>query len=215
MKTLYHCFYREPKGDSILASCFRDVAGEPKPYLFAATHLSKALAFAFSYHDNEVLMNSGIEGTDDEIVVLCGGQETLDKPRHIRVYSFSSEGFSEIPKARQAVSEFPMPFAKTQLMLETRDINDLMREGLQIVVLPLKVEDYMLDDDQNKASQIFGSSLSPHDFLARMMRELDARWINEERGINPCKTLKHSLDSEPLPPRTLRIDTSARPPSLE
>lgn len=188
MGTLYHCFYREPEGDSILASCFRNVSGEAKHYMFAATHLTKALAFAFSYHHDEVLMNSGIGDSEDEIVVLCGGQETLDKERHIRVFSFSDDEFTIIEKARQAVSENPMPFANTEKIMETKDINDLMRAGLQIFLLPGKPDDYMTHKDNSMAGDIWRDAKTMAEARERLQKELGARWINQERNIN-CNAL--------------------------
>lgn len=90
---LYHCLYKEPEGDQLLPTCEREVNGRTDKFLFAATHLSKALAFAFSYHDGEIICNGGIDETDEEFALVCGGKATLDKERHIRVYGFSSKGF--------------------------------------------------------------------------------------------------------------------------
>ncbi len=197
MGTLYHCFYREPQGDAILASCFRDVNGTEAAYLFAATHLTKSLAFAFSYHDNEVLMNSGIDQTDNELVILCGGQATLDKARHVRVFSFSDAGFEILDRARQAVSPHPMPFSMTEKIMDTQDINDLMEKGLQIFVLPEPVDHYMTGDGENVVSRdYYQPADTPGAAMAGIMRDLDARWINKERGIGVCHTLAAQMGFE-------------------
>ena len=181
LSTLFHCLYNEPQGKELRTTCKREVNGHTASFLFAATHLSKALAFAFSYHDNEVLMNGDIEGTEDEFIIIGGGQKTLDKPRNITVLSFPSDGFENMEGARQCVSEKPMPFEKTQTVLKTTDINDLMRNGLQIFLLP---------DDLNKGSldeinSIMESQhLSLGSGLQALMDQKNMRWINQERNIN-------------------------------
>lgn len=198
MRLLYHCMYKEPVGNALLATCFRNVNGEEKNYLYAATHLTKALAFSFSYHDNEVLMNSGIDGSDNEMVIVCGGQATLDKKRHIRVYAFPDDGFIEIPKARQAVSENPMPFSKAEKILETRDINDLMEKGLQIIVLPGSMEDYSDQEGLDIVSKKYWRQGSTHgDIVSAIMSDLGARWINLERNIGICPVLKSEMPELP------------------
>jgi hypothetical protein len=116
---LYHCLYRTPEGEALLPTCEREVNGLTAKFLFAATHLSKALAFSFSYHgpNPEIIMNGGIGDSPDEFAIVCGGQEVLNRPRHIRVYGFPDEGFEHIEGARQAVSEQPVYFKDTKLIL--------------------------------------------------------------------------------------------------
>lgn len=194
MRELYHCMYRQPEGEAILATCFRAVNGIEKNYVFAATHLTKALAFAFSYHDGEVLFNSGIEDAPSEIVMLCGGQATLDKPRSITVFGFPDEGFTEIPGARQAVSESPVPFSQARIVMKTTDINDLMARGLQIFVLPHDVSYYA--DPQN-ADNIWSTYMTPApnfgQGVAGIMAGTGARWINRERGTGVCPLLREQM----------------------
>ena len=187
MPELYHCMYKEPEGEAILASCFRDVNGEEKSYVFAATHLTKSLAFAFSYHANEVLFNSGIGDTPNELVVLCGGQKTLDRERSIKVFAFPDDGFTEISRGRQAVSENAVPFSQTRIVMETTDINDLMKEGLQIFLLPEDVSHYL--DENGNATTDHRSAKNWGEAMAAMMRDNGARWINQERNINICPQL--------------------------
>lgn len=197
MAKLYHCFYREPEGEAILASCFRTVNGQSDHYLFAATHLTKSLAFAFSYHDNEVLMNAGIDGTENELVVLCGGQKTLDKARHIRVFEFADEGFEELPYARQAVSVKDMPFSMTTKIMDTQDIDDLMRSGLQIFLLPEDVSHYMIGEDNNVVSRDYFRPAETHgEAMAGIMKDLGARWVNHERGVGSCPTLWAQMQTD-------------------
>lgn len=208
-RELYHCMYREPQGAALLASCFRDVNGEQKNFLFAATHLTKALAFAFSYHDNEVLFNSGIEGSPNEIVLLCGGQATLDKPRHIKVFAFPDDGFAEIPRARQAVSENPVPFSQTRIVLDTTDINDLMKSGLQIFVLPEKVEHYEIGGETMHIGMRMGGNHG--EVMGKIMQQYGARWINQERGIGVCPLLASQMGDAGLARKAHGPDLSQGP----
>lgn len=210
MTELYHCLYKKPQGDSLLATCFREVNGETKNYLYAATHLTKALAFAFSYHDNEVVFNANYEHPENEIVVLCGGQDTINKPRHIRVYGFPDDGFTEIPHGRQAVSENPMPFSRTRLVLETTDIDDLMKRGLQIFVLPKKLDAYFAPEDENRYSQKHWEDGNRWgQLMAKIIEHDGAVWLNRERGINPCPLL--SQDIPDTPARAKRANPSFDP----
>jgi hypothetical protein len=145
-------------------------------------------------------MNSGIVDTDHEIVILCGGQKTLNKDRHIRVYAFPDDGFEFLPKARQAVSEHPMPFSRAELVLETTNINDLMQNNLQIVLLPQDVSHYEVDGGINIPDRYWQEQESPAVAVSCMVKDLGARWINFERGLNPCPQI---LQGFKTPPRIL------------
>ena len=77
---LYHCVNKPIRGDSLLPTCKRTVFEHEDTYLFAATHLSKALAFAFEYNKEcpDIICNGGITGTDHEFAVICKGTKTLN-----------------------------------------------------------------------------------------------------------------------------------------
>lgn len=204
MAELYHCFYKEPQGDSILASCFRSVNGkEERNYLFAATHMTKALAFAFSYHDREVISNSGIDGSDNEFVLLVGGQDTLEKKRHIRVFAFPDDGFTILPEARQAVSEKEVPFSKARLILETEDYRDLMRAGLQIFLLPDGMDAYIDSEGHFKGNSFWEKSRTDEAAVWRIMQAYRGRWINQEENINMCPVIQRAFSSEEMSPPSL------------
>lgn len=195
MAELYHCFNKEPQGDSILASCFRKVNGKEANYLFAATHLTKALAFAFSYHDKEVILNAGIKGSDNEMILLAGGQGVLDKERHIRVFGFPDEGFTVLPGWRQAVSENPLPFSKARLVLETEDYRDLMKAGLQIFLLPEEGDFYFDSEGGFKGDSFLRESKTKEEYIHKVAQAYGGRWINEEQKINVCPVLQSAFPS--------------------
>jgi hypothetical protein len=58
---------------------------EQVPLVFAATVFSKSLAFGFRH---EGFFNAMIEGTDQEMILLCNRDVTMSRPRDITVYSF-------------------------------------------------------------------------------------------------------------------------------
>lgn len=198
MGELYHCFYKEPQGEAILASCFRNVNGKEANYVFAATHLTKALAFAFSYHDQEIVMNGNIDNSPDEFALLCGGQKTIDKKRHIKVMAFPDDGFEEIPGARQAVSENPVPFSRARVVMETSTIDDLMKQGLQIFVLPHDIDHYLDPDGKfSSGEQYFLTAKNSAEALKNIMSDLGARWINWEKGIEPHSEILSEISHQP------------------
>lgn len=180
---LYHCLYKEPEGEALLPTCEREVNGRTDTFLYAATHMSKALAFSFSYHEGEVCLNSGIPDTDEEFVIVCGGQPTLDKPRHVRVYGFADDGFEEIQGYRQAVSRNAVNFSDTQLVLETTDIKDLMENGLQIFLMQETADEWEKEEMFETYVQKQGG------ILYNLVREGRAHWINMEQSVNPNQKL--------------------------
>jgi hypothetical protein len=185
--TLYHCLYKDPKGDALTpgATVF-DVNGRPGRYLFAATHLSKALAFAFSYHHGEAAANGGLDESPDEYVLICGRSETLAKPRHIRVFAFDGAGFEMAhgPDSRQYVSENPVPFRDTALVLETTDVADLMRNGLQIFGTEKSAQQLEADGFLDRFD-----APSHRAYLQKIVREEGFVWENRLRGIRPDPVL--------------------------
>jgi hypothetical protein len=58
------------------------------PLIFASEFMSKACAFGFRGANQEKILNSMIEGTDAEMVLLCDRDATMARPRDITVYSF-------------------------------------------------------------------------------------------------------------------------------
>jgi hypothetical protein len=62
---------------------------EKIPLIFASEYMSKACAFGFRGSNQEKFMNSAIEGTDAEMVLLCDRDKTMSRPRDITVYSFA------------------------------------------------------------------------------------------------------------------------------
>jgi hypothetical protein len=193
--TLYHCLYREPEGPGLRASCVREVNGREAAYLFAASHLSKALAFAFSYHDNEVIANGGIEGTDDEFVIVCDREKTLGKPRRTRVYGFPADGFEMAwePESRQYVSTAPVAFKDTKLVLDAEGIEPLMRHGLQIFSTGKTAAELMAGDFFNNA---FAGDSPLGAKLAHLVRNHGFTWENEARGVHPNPLIKAHLKAD-------------------
>jgi len=207
---LYHCLHRAPQGAALLPTCEREIDGVTDHYLFAATCVSKSLAFAFSYHgaSPEIVMNGGIYGTSEEFCILIGGDETLNAKRNIQVLSFSSAGFKEIGHgSRQAVSTAPLPFSQTSTILETDNIDDLMRNGLQIFCL----------NEPNVENAL--EMIARHDakstmaMLTALMVEENMRWINVERSISPYQKLRKSFAKLGFPDNS-QLHSSATAPFI-
>ena len=186
---LYHCLYRQPEGNALKATCEREVNGHTGTFLFAATHLTKALAFSFSYHDSEIMCNGGIGKTTDEFAIICNRSQTLNAPRHIRVFAFSAEGFEHVGRpehdSRQMVSPKDMPFDKTRLVFETQDVQDIMKQGLQIFSTDKTVDELFAEN--------FFDTDRPHmtqeQWLHSLVQRPDFTWENKAQGINPNKLL--------------------------
>ena len=187
---LFHCLNKPPQGDALQVTCERDVNGRTGQFLFAATHLSKALAFSFSYHDEEVLCNGAIEDTDDEFIIICGGQKTLDKNRNITVLKFSAEGFEPIKGGRQCVSESAIKFSDTDTVLQATSIHELMQNGLQIFLL-----DEDLDQDKADTYFEFFEGKCPAEYLSFLMKNQNMRWINAECNIGINSVLEDNLSA--------------------
>ena len=191
--TLYHCLYREPEGDALRVTCEREVNGRTEKFLFAATHLTKALAFAFSYHDDEIMCNGGIDGTTEEFAVVCNRSKTMNAPRHTRVLAFSGEGFEPVGRvdqdSRQMVSTKDMPFKNTTLVFETDNVQDIMRQGLQIFATD-KTPDELFAEDFFGGR---GAEMSQREWLHSLTKRSDFTWENKAQGINPSVSLLESF----------------------
>lgn len=188
-RILYHCVNQPVQGNALLPTCERTVNGQEGNYLFAATHLSKALAFAFDYKSEcpDIVRNGGIAGTDDEFVIICKGEKTLREMPLVEVYAFDSETFEQAwpgQESRQFVSQHPLPLAKTKLVLKTNNVEDLMRHGLQIFSTEKTFSELggaeFLDLD---------SAVPDEDWLMQLLDRGDFRWENKERQINPTPQL--------------------------
>lgn len=190
-RTLYHCLYREPEGDALRASCEREENGRRDKFLYAATCLTKALAFSFSYHDEgEIICNGGIDGAPEEFAVVCERSKTMNAPRHIRVLAFSGDGFEDVGEgSRQQVSTKDMPFEKTKLVFETTSLNDTMAHGLQIFSTEKTIDELFTED-------FFGGD-RPHmtqkEWLHSLTKRPDFIWENKARDINPSPFLKREF----------------------
>ncbi len=189
-RTLYHCLYRAPEGEMLNPTCVRKVNGREERFLFAASYFAKALAFAFSYHSDkgEIICNGGIDGSPDEFAIICNRGETLNMPRHIRVFSFSSNNFEQAWNAasRQYVSIRPVDFQNTQLVFETQNVEDLMRKGLQIFSTDKTFEELMAENFHETVGLPANSN---NEWLRNLVRDEGFLWENQQRGVNPNQIL--------------------------
>lgn len=140
---------------------------------------------------------------------MCGGQQTLDKPREIKVFSFPNKGFEQLDQTCQWVSTQPVQLDQANLIIETHTISTLMERGLQIFVMDETIEELQQSGELEKSSQ----ELQEHGsipYIQRLHQNEGLRWINKERGINPCPSLQKQL--EPAGNATLSIEAEPLPP---
>lgn len=196
-RTLYHCLYKPPEGDALRASCLRHENGRENRFLFATPYLSKALAFAFSYHNNsDICMNGPIYGTPEEFAVICNRSVTMSANRPARVYAFSSRGFEPLePGSRQYVTTTPVPFAETRTAFETGDVHDIMRNGLQIFSVAGTPEEY---GSPGGLDERYGS-YHLEEMLFRLVADGHAIWENQARMIGVSQALANRFSKIEAP----------------
>lgn len=200
---LYHCINRPLLGDALQPTCVREINGVTDTFLFAATHLTKALAFAFDYHATEpgIIRNGGIKGTPDEYAIVCNRGKTLGQLPSIKVYAFAADGFQHVDPgwdSRQCVSTQAVPLSKARLVLETSSVDDLMRHGLQIFST-----DKTFDELGRQQFLDRDSTLPTTEWLAGLLKSGAFRWENHQRGLSPNLVLKRALmPALVLTPRT-------------
>jgi hypothetical protein len=199
---LYHCINRLPEGDFIRPDRVREVNGRREKFLFATPYISKALAFAFSYRDEEIICNGGLEDSADEYAIVCDSARTLERMRYARVYAFSAQGFEKAEQceafigtgdSRQFVSTAAVPFSQASLVLEIHNIDDLMRHGLQIFSSP-KTEKQLSGEGFMDLDIFSGSD---KEWLRQKWRQTPLAWENLLRNINPNPSLRQFFGLTP------------------
>jgi|GEM_PF-1584382 len=193
-RTLYHCIYGTIQGDGLEPTCLGEVNGREDRFLFAASHLTKALAFAFSYHEGtEIICNGAITGTEDEFAIIMNSETTINKAFDAKIFAFPDTGFEEAwpgTEARQYVSTQTVPFSKTRIALEIKSADDLMRHGLQIFSTPDTLSEHeiknFLKEDYEGASN--------EEWLFHLLKNKGFVWENQRRGINPNTALQNLFD---------------------
>jgi 8-oxo-dGTP pyrophosphatase MutT (NUDIX family) len=203
-RTLYHALYKDPQGDALLPLSDRTVNGRRDNFLFATHHFSKAMAYAFSYHNRQDIGGNGqIDGTPDEFAIVCTRDKTMNEPRNLRIYSFSSNGFEPMDGcpsiARQWVSTSAVKFKDTELCYETTDVHELMRRGLQIISVAMGPDEFYSSGLADKYWNTPGPS---ENMLAAMIRDGVGKWENKERthpngvsSLRPNEKIQAALDA--------------------
>lgn len=170
---LYHCIPVRPEGDCIRPSDkygmhipedIRQTLGMSKfgnaPLVFASPCITKALAFGLQGNLGEKILNSSIEGSQNEFVIACDRKAMLSRQRDVTVYEIPGRNFIPLPHAdRQSVSTCAVPFAETG---GYQAIEAGMREGGH--------------------RDIYG-------YLGDMLQKGKLVWENRVAGINPDAVL--------------------------
>lgn len=220
---LYHCIPVAPRGTAIMPSANygatipQDVChklgiepGAQTPLVFAATHLTKALAFGLIGGDGEKLFNAAIEGTDDELVVICDREKAMSRVRDITVYGFASDRFEVLPHMeRQAVSPQAVSFDQATIELQAKSAADLMRAGLQIFSFKESFA-VVYDSPQDK---LLKTAKSLPQALGALIEKGDIVWENHARGIHPSSVLaaRMGIELKPAAPPQMSKTNTARP----
>lgn len=197
---LYHCMPATPQGDHINvslgygSSISTDVreklsvaSTEKVPLVFATPYMSKSLAFGFSYHDKEILLNASISD-DVEYVVIVDRDSAMRKERDITVFRFQDTGFVDLPNARQCVSAHNVSFRDTEVALKAKNVEDLMHAGLQVLSLKKSMDEVGGFEFFEKDMRKNGGTLSQ--CLGRMIKQGVLVWENQALGVNPHAAIK-------------------------
>lgn len=127
---VYHCIPVKPEGDHIRTSSNYGMTISPEvrarigmppeehtPLVFAATHITKAMAFGFQGTLGEKILNSSIEGSEGEMVLACDREKLMSRVRDITIYEIPKKDFVTLEYAdRQAVSINPVPFDEARIV---------------------------------------------------------------------------------------------------
>ena len=205
---MYHCIPVSAQGDCIRASdgygtmlspavvaALGDYKAPDKnnkggtPLVFASRYLSKALSFALR---DEKILNTGIAGTEAEMVLVCDRDRTMARKLDATVYSFSDKGFVDLdPGARQSVSLSPVPFAQTKVVAKIDTMQDLMRAGLQVFSFAENFKQHGGYEAANKDMTENGWNFDQ--YLGNMIKQGRVVWENHARGISPHPVLQERL----------------------
>jgi hypothetical protein len=190
-EVLYHCMNREAVGDNLMATCEREVNGRTDKFLFATPYMTKALAFSFDYYGTEIICNGNVGDTPHEFAIICDRDETLAKPRPIRVYSFSPDGFENVGEgSRQYVSSRPVYFKDTKIVFETNDVNEIMKRGLQVFSTPKTIDQLLAENFHEQFSRAATLEESLYDLTRQ-----GYVWENRARNLNPTPELAQAFGS--------------------
>lgn len=209
-RVLYHCIPVAPQGDAIHASTNYGTTIPPEvreklgmgegqvPLVFAATHFSKALAFAMPR--GQGILNCAIPGTEAELYIGCDRDNMLAKKLDATFFSFSDEGFVQLPNAeRQSVALNAVPFSRTTEVLKARSLQDLMRAGLQILQFRETSQAlYKGNFDDNLLMRIMKERGQPDMFkcMGDLIKEGTLVWENKAAGLNPNPDLAKAMGVE-------------------
>lgn len=214
---VYHCIPVTPEGDGIRTSTNygKNIPPEVQkklslsntektPLVFAATHITKSMAFGLQGNLGEKLFNSAVENSDNEMVLACDRKALMERERDITIYKLSGKDFEVLPNAeRQAVSTKPVPFSQTEIAFKGKNAEDLMRGGLQILAFNESFQELNGHEFINKTMAERGHK-NLNEFLGDMVREGKVIWQNRESGINPdpalAKQIGVSLSPTPQKP---------------
>ena len=217
---VYHCIPVTPHGDCIYPSdrygmdISPDVrrqlnmpATEKTSLVFASPYITKALAFGLQGSLGEKIMNCGIEGSDNELVIACDRDAMLSRARDITVYKIAAKNFVDLPYAdRQCVSTQAVPFKDTQVALRARNAQDLMRAGLQIISFTDAAKENVDYPSIQEAITRRGDK-DIYSFVAACLRDGSMVWENQAAHINPDPHLAQKLGLVPA------LSSSARRPA--
>jgi hypothetical protein len=189
---LFHCMTREAQGDCLMATCEREVNGRTDKFLYATPYFTKALAFSFDYYGDEIICNGDIDGTRDEMAIICNRDHTMTRQRPISVYAFSSEGFESVGhSSRQLVSTRPVPFKRTGIVFQTSDVRDIMKRGLQIFSTNRTIDDLMAENFHDQ----FIKAATQTEVLFDLVTAQGFAWENYEHDLNPTLKLIDDFQS--------------------
>jgi hypothetical protein len=208
---VYHCIPGEAVGGVIRASGNYGMRISPEvrqqlgmtaedqtPLIFASPYITKSMAFGFQGVLQEKIMNSSIEGSDGELVLMCDRDKAMARERNVTIYAVSDENFVTLPYAqRQCVSTKEIPFTKAQIVFQAKNSEDLMRGGVQVLIFRETYAELnaagVVDEALNNAKS---DTNALHKYFGGLIKEGKLIWENQARGINPNPVLAQEMGIE-------------------
>jgi hypothetical protein len=214
---VYHCIPVKPEGDHIRPSANYGMTISPEaraqigmppeehtPLVFAATHITKSMAFGLQGTLGEKILNSSIEGSDGELVLACDREKLMSRVRDITIYEIPNKDFVTLEYAdRQGVSMKPVPFDQAKIVFRGTGAEDLMRGGLQVLAFNKSFQEV-------HEEKLFESKMQDkqyknlYEVIGALVKEGKVIWENKERGINPNPILAEKMGISLKAPEIIR-----------
>lgn len=196
MSYLYHCAKTKPEDGVLRPHAEIEQGGQKRKLLFGNDLLSLALSHAFSKKNHEVLARGRIARSYDSWILLCGGSDTLTRPRKAHVYALQRQNFEPVQQ-NALLTEWASANIYTiecvKNVMESSDLNEYMSHGLQIFVINDRYETIQRNQSVMQAIRDVDGSSDPAGLIHDLSRLTRVQWLNWDEANNFNSTLKTNL----------------------